>query len=163
MNTPELSLQRITPSLWEAALAGDHALAAALDVSIAPAWIKKRQLYYLSSKQILPTAWGVYFLLVDTTEGPWLVGLAGFNGPPSKAGWVELGYEIAPSFRRRGIATAATAQLVALALAATEPIVFGIEALTSAAENYSTRVLRNNGFQRVEASTEYYWRWRRAR
>jgi ribosomal-protein-alanine N-acetyltransferase len=34
-----------------------------------------------------------------------VIGYVNFHGPPSPEGWAEIGYEILPAYRRRGIAT----------------------------------------------------------
>src|SRR3954453_4735346 len=56
-------------------------------------------------------------LQADPTEEPWLyrsavlretgrvVGRIGFHAPPDAAGAVEIGYSVAPAYRRQGLAT----------------------------------------------------------
>jgi RimJ/RimL family protein N-acetyltransferase len=56
-------------------------------------------------------------LTADPTEAPWLlraavlrasgevVGKVGFHAPPDADGVVEIGYRVAPSYRRQGLAT----------------------------------------------------------
>lgn len=56
-------------------------------------------------------------LTADPTEEPWLyrvavlreagrvIGRIGFHAPPDSAGAVEIGYRVAPSYRRQGLAT----------------------------------------------------------
>ena len=46
-----------------------------------------------------------------------VVGHAGFHGPPDEAGMVEIGYSIAPDFRRRGYARSALTELLRRAAA----------------------------------------------
>ncbi|MDH2429483.1 GNAT family N-acetyltransferase [Sphaerisporangium sp. TRM90804] len=41
-----------------------------------------------------------------------VVGYAGFHGPPDEDGMVEIGYSVAPAYRRRGYARATLAELV---------------------------------------------------
>jgi RimJ/RimL family protein N-acetyltransferase len=58
-----------------------------------------------------------YIVLVGTNGGPDVaVGLAGFKGPPDELGVVEVGYGVLEAFRRRGIATEATARLIDFAM-----------------------------------------------
>ncbi|MFE1764000.1 GNAT family N-acetyltransferase [Streptomyces angustmyceticus] len=45
------------------------------------------------------------------------VGYAGFHGPPDEAGMVEIGYSVAPGYRRQGYARAILAELVHRAVA----------------------------------------------
>ncbi|MFG2678480.1 GNAT family N-acetyltransferase [Streptomyces sp. NPDC048392] len=48
-----------------------------------------------------------------------VVGHAGFHGPPDEVGMVEIGYSIAPAFRRRGYARSALIELLRRAAAET--------------------------------------------
>ena len=86
--------------------------------------------------------WWFFVVVVDET----VVGDAGFHGPPPAVGLaeVEIGYQVVPALRGRGIATRACALLLEHAwrhgaevvLAETEP------------ENLASRaVLRANGFR----------------
>ncbi|MFT3707596.1 MAG: GNAT family N-acetyltransferase [Archangium sp.] len=104
------------------------------------------------------THWRGYFFV--TLDGQ-LAGNGGFKGPPNE-GVVELGYEIAPALRNRGLATEATCALMALAFA--DPSVRAVQAHTLAVENASCGVLRRCGFTRVETIVDptdgEIWRWR---
>jgi [ribosomal protein S5]-alanine N-acetyltransferase len=86
--------------------------------------------------------WWMYFFLDADT----LVGSGGFAGPPD-SGRVEIGYEIAPEFRRRGYATAATKALVDRA--ATSGQVDFVIAHTLASDERSAGVLRAARFSRA--------------
>jgi RimJ/RimL family protein N-acetyltransferase len=72
-----------------------------------------------------------------------LVGNAAFKGRP-KHGRVEIAYGTFPQFRNRGIGARICRQLVELGLRADPSIL--ITARTLPEENYSTRILRKNGF-----------------
>lgn len=72
-----------------------------------------------------------------------LVGVAAFKGRP-KFGRVEIAYGTFPKFQNQGIGARICRQLVALGLQ-TDPSV-KITARTLPEENYSTRILRKNGF-----------------
>ncbi|MEU3899169.1 GNAT family protein [Streptomyces sp. NPDC045251] len=48
-----------------------------------------------------------------------VVGHAGFHGPPDEAGMVEIGYSVAPDFRRQGYARATLIELLRRAAAET--------------------------------------------
>ena len=85
--------------------------------------------------------WWMYFF-VDESTGV-LVGSGGFAGAP-RDGVVEIGYEIAPAFRRRGYATAAATALVQVAVASGQ--VRRIVAQTLAGDPRSAGVLRATGF-----------------
>ncbi len=104
------------------------------------------------------------FLIVSRAAGS-LVGNGGFYGPPDAAGAVEIGYEIAPAFQRRGFATAFVRALIARAFA--DAKVSAVIAHTLAGENASNAVLRKAGmtFDSAHADPEVgpVWRWRIAR
>jgi ribosomal-protein-alanine N-acetyltransferase len=89
--------------------------------------------------------WWMYFFVDDATGA--LVGSGGFAGAPSD-GQVEIGYEIAPAFRRRGYATAAVDALAKKA--ATSGEVQRIIAHTLPTDERSAGVLRSTGFVAVE-------------
>jgi RimJ/RimL family protein N-acetyltransferase len=91
--------------------------------------------------------------------GSEVVGLIGFHRAPSEAGEVEIGYNVAPSRRRRGYATAAVAALIELAAADAriETIVAG----TDPANVASQRALERNGFQTTGRSADGDLRWKR--
>ncbi len=91
------------------------------------------------------SAWWMYFF-IDAESGL-LVGSGGFAGPPVD-GVVEIGYEIAPTFRRRGYATAAARELVHLA--ARSGSVTEVVAHTLRGDERSPGVLRAAGFERSE-------------
>jgi ribosomal-protein-alanine N-acetyltransferase len=92
--------------------------------------------------------WWMYFFVDDATGA--LVGSGGFAGAPSD-GQVEIGYEIAPAFRRRGYATAATNALIQKAIESGE--VQRIVAHTLVSDERSAGVLRAAGFTECEHVT----------
>ena len=72
-----------------------------------------------------------------------LVGLGGFKGPP-RDGVLEIGYAVAPAWEGRGIATAATRELLREAFTAS-----GLQAViahTLPGPGASVRVLEKTGF-----------------
>ena len=89
--------------------------------------------------------WWMYFFIEERSRQ--LVGSGGFAGPPED-GVVEIGYEIAPAFRRLGHATAATEALVQLAVRT--GVVDEVIAHTLPVDEGSPGVLRAAGFQRSE-------------
>lgn len=72
-----------------------------------------------------------------------VVGDVGFHGPPAAERWVEIGYQVVPDRRGRGIATAAVAQLLPLAW---RQGVDEVRAETDPDNFASQWVLRSNGF-----------------
>jgi RimJ/RimL family protein N-acetyltransferase len=71
------------------------------------------------------------------------VGSGGFKGRPIE-GKVEIAYGTFPTFQNRGIGTLICRELVDVALA-TDPTV-KVMARTLMEENYSTKILKKNGF-----------------
>ncbi|WP_245234030.1 GNAT family N-acetyltransferase [Mycobacterium sp. PS03-16] len=103
--------------------------------------------------------WWMHFFLAE--DGAVLVGSGGFVGPP-RDGVVEIGYEIAPEFRDRGLATAAARAMIDKAVTSSNRVTTVI-AHTRAEDNPSTGVLRRLGFRRT-AELDYpdegpVWRW----
>lgn len=83
--------------------------------------------------------WIGYFVQLDDA----LVGSAAFKGKP-KDGRVEIAYGVFPQYQQQGVGTEICRELVFLAKK-TDPAVT-VTARTLPEENYSTRILRKNGF-----------------
>lgn len=142
-----LEVVAVVPATLEAAARGDEALGEALRADVAAGWNG-----FPEALQSLSTAaaegrgsseWGTrFFLLRDPRV---VVGWGGFKGPPAD-GIVEIGYEIAPGYRGRGLATGAARALVEIAFASGE--VSAVVAETLPEESASTRVLEKTGFRR---------------
>ncbi|HLL95596.1 MAG TPA: GNAT family protein [Spirosoma sp.] len=86
--------------------------------------------------------WIGYFARIDDK----LVGGAAFKGAP-KEGKVEIAYGTFPAYQQQGIGSEMCRQLVLISLQADPAI--KITARTLEQENYSTRILRKNGFNCV--------------
>lgn len=108
-------------------------------------------------------SWGG-FLFIDRKRRA-LVGNGGFKGAPDIAGEVEIGYEVAPAFRRSGYATQATRELLRRAFLSDAVRCVNAHTLASSVE--SAGVLRKSGFQLVsEKLDDQYgtiWKWSRSR
>jgi RimJ/RimL family protein N-acetyltransferase len=106
-----------------------------------------------------PAEWGMHLFFDD--DGT-LVGNGGWKGVPVD-GAAELGYSVAPSRQRRGIATAAVNELLARAQRAGLRIAV---AHTLATPSASTTVLRRCGFgwcrEHLDPEDGLVWRWERA-
>jgi RimJ/RimL family protein N-acetyltransferase len=102
---------------------------------------------------------------IDDGSGT-LVGSGGFAAPPADR-TVEIGYEIAPAFRGRGLGIASARALIdrALASGAVDEVI----AHTLPETNPSTGVLAALGFKLVEEQEHaedgavWEWRWARTR
>jgi RimJ/RimL family protein N-acetyltransferase len=77
--------------------------------------------------------------------GGFVVGYAGFHGPPNEDGMVEVGYTVVPEYRRRGYARAMLAGL--LQRAAAEPHVRVVRASISPDNTASLATIAGFGFQ----------------
>ena len=91
-----------------------------------------------------------------------LIGTCGFKGVPSPDGTVEIGYEIAPAYQGKGLATEAARALVEHAFQ--HEVVKAVLAHTLAEENASVAVLRKLGFTHIQEIYDledgYIWQWR---
>jgi ribosomal-protein-alanine N-acetyltransferase len=121
IRTERLEIVAATPELTRAALAGPGALAAVLGASVPPTWPPE----YLDPASLEFTlerlaegagmaGWWLHFVLLrDAGDGRTLVGSAGFKGPPTADGTVEVGYGIVGDHRRRGYASETVRGLLA--------------------------------------------------
>lgn len=166
MPQARLTLVDGTHALLTAAIAGHASLEALLGASVADGWegfpeaLPILQALYEEDRGV--HAWGS--LLFIEPQVRTLVGFGGFKGPPAD-GVVEIGYAIAPAFRRQGLATDAAAQMVQRAFA--DPTIRAVDAHTLGSVNPSTRVLERSGFQRIadlnDPDEGSVWQWRRVR
>ena len=114
----DLTLIPATPELVEAELESAERLAEALGLRLPEDWPPEHHdddvLRWVLDRLREPgqAGWWLHYLAQDGT----LCGTGGLKGPP-RDGEVELGYSVVPSFRRRGIATAAMRRLIAHARA----------------------------------------------
>ncbi|WP_431918826.1 GNAT family N-acetyltransferase [Nonomuraea jabiensis] len=76
-----------------------------------------------------------------------VIGHAGFHGPPDEAGMVEIGYAVAPDFRRQGYGRAILIEL--LRRAAAEPEVRTVRATISPDNVASLATIAGFGFVQV--------------
>ena len=159
---------RLEPALHGDLLAvglGDDVLAQTLGVAIAADWagedamdaIIRTRDRLADDPDLAP--WWMHFIIhgADNT----LIGLGGFKGRP-EGGQVEIGYEIAPGYRLRGLATEAARGMVDHALA--DPRVDHVLAHTLPVDSASTTILQRLGLRFIEALDDPddgpIWRWR---
>lgn len=156
-----ICLVRADLELMEAALAGDDQLARVLGHDVVCGWASFTEALTTMRDALLDDSsrsiWGARLFV--SGEPPELVGWGGFKGPPMD-GVVELGYEIAESRQRRGLATAATRAMLAEAFA--EPLVASVIAHTLPESNVSNHLLERLGFRHVgevQQAGETVWRY----
>lgn len=159
--TPRLQLLPVEPAHREAFARGTSELAAALRAGIPQGWPRfPHALAPLpDGSAVKPAPWDGY-VFIHAREHM-VAGNGGFKGPPDAAGAVEIGYEIAPAYRGRGLATEAVKALVALAFM--HEAVTAVCATTLAQRNASNSVLRKVGMRFSGESPHPalggLWRW----
>ncbi len=96
-------------------------------------------------------------------DGGHMVGTCSFASPP-KDGAAEVAYFTFPPYEGRGISTAMTGLLIAIAFR--DPNLHALAAYTLPAENASTRILHKHGFLRDGVAEDpdagEVWRWTKA-
>ena len=158
--TERLELVPATAELTRAALEGDGALAAALRAVVPSTWPPE----FLDSPALEFTlarleeggpqaGWWLHFVvLTQAPAGRVLIGSAGYKGPPSSDGTVEVGYGIVRDHQRRGYASETVRGLVARAFAV--PAVTRVIAETLPELTASIGVLRKCNFRLLGAGSE---------
>jgi RimJ/RimL family protein N-acetyltransferase len=152
--TPNLRLIPVEPAHAAAVLEDRRTLAALLGVVVPEGWPVFPRAFAAPAAR----AFGGYLFVAPRERA--LVGNGGYKGPPDVDGAVEIGYEIAPAFRGRGLATEAARALVAHAL--TRPGVRLVCAHTLPEESPSTQVLRKIGMRFAGETAARTWRFERA-
>jgi RimJ/RimL family protein N-acetyltransferase len=158
--TERLELVPASVPLVRAALAGPAALTAGLDAHVPPTWPPE----YLDAAALDFTlarlaegpqhdGWWLHFVVLRAaTGGRTLIGSAGYCGPPTAEGVVEIGYGIVSDRRRQGYASETVRGLLAHAFAL--PSVRRVIAHTLPALAPSIGVLLKCGFQPVGEGAE---------
>jgi RimJ/RimL family protein N-acetyltransferase len=120
IRTRRLELVPATTDLLSAALAGPVSLSAVLGALVPPGWPPE----YVDAPALEFTRdrltraphegeWWMYLILLPRDAGERvLVGTAGFKGPPSADGTVEIGYAVVAEHHRRGYASEAVGGLL---------------------------------------------------
>ena len=149
-----------TVELTQGALDGPEALATALGAAVPATWppqfLDAPALHFTLARLgagLEQAGWWLYFILLpDGDTGPTLIGTAGYKGPPSADGTVEVGYGIVSDHQRRGYASEATRALMARAFA--HPAVRRVIAETLPELTPSIGVLRKCGFRLIGEGSE---------
>ena len=163
IDTPRLTLVCCTKEILDAVRESNLALAKKLDIAVPEDWTtnSEREFQWVAAKLSEPHAqpqW-LYYLSVLKNENT-LIGSGGFRGAP-QAGVVEIGYEIAPSYRGNGFATEMAKAFIRFAFQHSD--VTTVQAHTLAVENESGSVLKRCGLKWIEelddAEDGKLWRW----
>ncbi|MDP1631773.1 MAG: GNAT family N-acetyltransferase [Caulobacter sp.] len=165
IRTANLRLEPARLDDLETVARGDGALCAALGLSVAPHWAGPDALAAIGRSRDFLIAnpgsvdWWMHFIVHVTDIR--LIGLGGFKGEPED-GTVEIGYELAPGYRGRGLATEAARGMVDHAFA--NPGVDRVIAHTLPTESASTTILKRLGLrfdgELDDPDDGYIWRWR---
>lgn len=165
---PSLSEVHLVPAtvpLLEALAADPSAFRALIGSPIPEGWPEFPEaipftLEFLQRASESDRAWSMQFF-VESSTGT-LIGSGGFATPPRDR-TVEIGYEIAPGFRGRGLGAASARALVDRSVQSGQVDV--VVANTLAGPNPSTGVLVSLGFEQVgeqedpEVGLTWQWRW----
>lgn len=146
----------ITPKNLEEVRAMIEAMDAATRAEVSADWLAKLD-------EADPTdPWTMGFTLVLRGSDV-AVGTAGFKGPPTPEGIVEIAYGVEPDHQGHGFATEAAKALTDWAFASGRVRV--VRAHTLPAANASTRVLSKSGFRHlgevIDPEDGLVWRWER--
>jgi RimJ/RimL family protein N-acetyltransferase len=152
-------IEPITREWAEALTEGDEVFTERFGVPVEPGWAAFPEILPImleATRAETPSEWRPHLFFDD--DGA-LVGNGGWKGPPQD-GAVELGYAVAPSRQRRGIATAVVRELVERARRAGVRTVL---AHTLAERNASAKVLERCGFvqagELIDPDDGPVWRW----
>jgi ribosomal-protein-alanine N-acetyltransferase len=150
LESRRLTLVAATEELVRADLAGREELASVLDADVPEEW--PPELYERASMRLAldllrdpaEHGWSLWYLLTRKHEPPKVIGICGFKGRPDRAGSVEIGYSVLPSWRIQGYATEAVDRLVAWAFSHQNVVEVAAETLPHLRQ--SIRVMEKNGF-----------------
>lgn len=164
LETKNLKLIPGDTAILKAAIEGNDMLAKKLNVTVPDNWTEfgvgglQYSLDKLSEDDD-EKGWWTYFPIHKQDNK--LIGCGGYAGKPTAEGIVELGYEIAPDYRNRGLATEKTMGLVENAFRNNR--VKTIIAHTLGQVNSSTKVLLKCGFEKVQEINHpedgVLWKW----
>jgi RimJ/RimL family protein N-acetyltransferase len=166
IETARLKLIPCELSHFEAIIHDQTRLAALLQVELAPEWLgfdaaseaMQPAYEYLKSH---PSALGWWTYLFAHKPDRTLIGLGGFKGEVNQEGMVEIGYEIAPGYRRRGLALEASQGMIAYAFA--HPEIKRVDAHTLPERNASTGVMEKVGMKHLGTVNDpddgEIWHW----
>jgi ribosomal-protein-alanine N-acetyltransferase len=146
----------------EALIEGHDVFATRFGMPVAPGYLDFPEALPRTRDELangMPSEWYSHFII--DADSDTVVGFGGYKGPPT-GGEVEIGYSVAPSWQRRGHATAAARLLIQKARVAG---VARVCAYTLPEANASTRVLARCGLTMTEvvpdAEVGSVWRWER--
>jgi ribosomal-protein-alanine N-acetyltransferase len=161
--TPHLRIISCDDTLYDAIRMGNNTLARVMGVNVPKKWTEFRDTFtpsYHRWKAHPPLRdWWVY-LIIHVPDNM-LIGSCGYKGEPDADGMVEIGYEVIPSYREKGLGTETAKGLLDHAFH--HPSVRKVIAHTLAEENASGHILEKLGFAQTEdirdSDEGLLWRW----
>jgi RimJ/RimL family protein N-acetyltransferase len=157
--TARLRLIPATPRLTRLAIEAPDALARALEARLPASWpheyLDQPALEFLHERLLAPgqAEWWMYFMVLADGAAPrTLIGSAGYKGPPTADGTLEIGYGVVRDHQRRGYASEAARRLVERAF--DEPVVRRVIAETLPELVASIGVLHKGGFRLIGDGSE---------
>ena len=164
IETASLKLIQCDIEILKEAIAGNDSLAQKLGITVDDNWTEfgvwalQYSIERLSEDEESKGWWTYFPVHIKDNR---LIGSGGYKGGPTKEGTVEIGYEIAPGYRNRGLATEMAKGLVENAFR--DERVKSVIAHTLAEDNPSGKVLENCGFEKVEEINDpedgLIWKW----
>ncbi|MCE7058456.1 GNAT family N-acetyltransferase [Dyadobacter sp. CY343] len=163
IETPNLRIVPCDDTLFDAIRLGNNTLARVMGVNVPKKWTEFRDTFtpsYHRWKAHPPLRnWWVYLIIYKPDNQ--LIGSCGYKGEPDSTGMVEIGYEIMPSHRGKGLGTETAQGLVDHAFG--QSGVLKVVAHTLSEENTSARLLEKIGFAQTEDVSDpdegLLWRW----
>ncbi len=166
IETERLQLIPCELTHFEAMLEDERKLATLLQVKLAEEWLgfaaareAMQPCYEHLKSHPEDLGWWTY-LFINKSDRT-LIGLGGFKGAVNEEGIIEIGYAIAPAYRRKGLAVEASHGMIKYAF--TNPQLKKIYAHTLPEYNASTGVLEKIGMNLIGAVNDpvdgEIWRW----
>lgn len=161
IETENLLLLACDKETLEVAIKGNEELEKYLNVTVPDNWTEfgvgplQYSIDKLTSNES-KQGWWTYFPIHKTDNK--LIGSGGYKGKPTDKGIVELGYEISPDYRNKGLATEMTSALIYNAFSFSQ--VTAIIAHTLGQVNTSTKILTKCGFEEINDPDDgMIWKW----
>lgn len=163
IETPHLRIISCDDTLYDAIRMGNNTLARVMGVNVPKKWTEFRDTFtpsYHRWKAHPPLRdWWVYLIIYIPDN--MLIGSCGYKGEPDSSGMVEIGYEIMPAYREKGLGTETAQALLDHALR--HQSVHRVIAHTLSEENASAHILEKLGFAQTEDVNDpedgLLWRW----